>query len=162
MKKYQISEHDLQLAKEWTTFKSNEYTINKEKAELNNLAGSLGEIFYKRKYPNAKRISHQDKQADFISSAERVDVKTLILNRTPKLTDHFQINAYQIDFNCDVYYVYWYYPSQQMIFDIGYISKTDFKNNSIYHPEGTTFPGTDKIIQKSIYRIPFNKLTISE
>lgn len=156
MKQYQISNEDLEQAKKWSSFNGNKYTYYD--ATKNKIIGALGEIYYQKEYPDSKRISQNDKEADFINNGKRIDIKTQIRKGNVNTNFDVKIIAHQKNFNVDSYYFYWFDELGQIIYELGEISKQDFFNNAIEIKDGQIFPGTNSIVKEGVFLLKIEKL----
>ena len=101
-----VTDEMLEEAEKWGLFESNKYTVykqNKQTQKEFQIFGNLGEWTFQKMYPESKRISHKDKQADFIINNERIDVKTKIGFNEFQTHWNVHVQEHQKDWNLDWY-----------------------------------------------------------
>lgn len=138
----------LAKAKAWSDFKGNTRSIRTDGGNL--IVGDIGEIVFQENYPDAKRISDQDQEADFILKGLRIDVKTKETTVIPRPEYEVTIPADQSHFNTDYYYFYYINKTTQTIHPVGWISKADFFRKAKFQTKGTAFNSVDKTKQWTI------------
>jgi len=122
----QIDKRIIEIAKSWSPdFQKNDYSIEHDDGATL-MAGNYGEIIFQETYSKSERISHTDKQADFIYKKKRVEIKTKIVSNNPQFHHEVSISDYQKDFNCDIYFFYYYNKIKNTLWSLGWIEKSKF------------------------------------
>jgi len=129
-------------AKQWTNFVKNSRTIKQTKENPeDDLTGALGELAFFQIYPDSIRISHQDKEADFITKEGlRVDVKTKLRKNCVEKDYNVTIALYQKNQNCDAYAFFNYAEDDQCIEFVGILEKIKFWKNPQIIKKGEKYP----------------------
>lgn len=124
MKEIKITnDHRLALSK-WSDFSGNDFSIRLDGG--NRSVGNLAEIVFKFMYPNAKRISHIDNNADFILKGKRIDVKCKDRSVDCKPFYEVSIETRQLKFDVDWYAFFSYNNKRDVMQFLGWISKEDY------------------------------------
>ena len=134
-KKFPIIKEVKDMAKEWSDFIGNKHSIKSDGRNLE--AGNYAEVIFWRMYPSARRISDIDRQADFVLSGKRIDVKAK--DRMGPATGQYEasIEDRQRDYNCD-FYAFFSYNRPALIMEFcGWISKKEYFKKAIKVLRGT-------------------------
>ena len=134
MTSIKVDDKLMKQAIDWSDFKGNTYSIRQDEAYK--IAGNLGEVVFSHTYPSAIRISHNDTEADFIYKGKRLDVKTKRTTVNPKPHYEVTISSYQKDFNADIYFFYYFNYSENLIWSLGWLTKTDFFQKARFMRKG--------------------------
>lgn len=156
MYSWRITDTILKEAEKWSDFYSNALSINQDPESK--LAGTLGEIIFQRLYPQAERISKEDREADFILEEARIDVKCKKRNFKP--LPHYEVSIldYQKDFDVDFYYFFSYDAKEGILYQLGYISKDDFFKIARFMKKGDIDPSNNYEVKKDCWNIKINQL----
>jgi hypothetical protein len=130
---YKVSTKDLKDAKEEFEVRFSESNLVNGKTvydrKHSRIAGILGEIVFKKIYPNATRS--KDMTYDFDVNGVKVDVKCKYRTVVPRLEYEASFFLYQADekFNADLYFFMSTIPSFEYVWLCGYMSKKDLLAN---------------------------------
>ena len=128
MKSIKVTDNIMSVANEWSTFKGNRFSIRSDGG--NRLVGDIAEVVFQSLYPNAKRISNIDTNADFLLKDKRIDVKCKDRTVDCKPFYEVSIETRQLEFNVDWYAFFSFNKKTCVIQFLGWISKDDYISKS--------------------------------
>ena len=138
MKKYKIDSSILLRANHWSDFKGNEFSIKSDGGK-NRLAGNIAEVIFFDEY-GGERISHFDRNADFILNGKRIDVKCKQRNVPCSEEYDVSIEARCSNYDVDWYAFYSYNVRDQILEFCGWKSKVDYLNEATLKRKGDIDP----------------------
>lgn len=152
-----IDEATLKLAKEWSDFKGNQFSIRSDANKM--IVSNLAEIIFERTYPNAVRISDKDFNADFIMNGKRVDVKCK--ERTVYCKDYYEVSveARQMEYDTDWYMFYSFNSRDNVMEFLGGIEKDDYKCRSTLYKKGDRDPSNGWVVSVDCYNLKISELS---
>lgn len=155
---YEITDEITEIQKTWSDFKGNEFSIRKD--QFNRYVSDISEIVFQKMFPDAIRISHTDRHADFILKGKRIDVKCK--DRTVDATTEYEasVEARQKDFNVDWYAFFSYNRVSDKMQFMGWIAKDDYYSQATLLKKGDV-NGTNKwVVSVDCYNLKYEKLKI--
>lgn len=156
MRKWKISQGFFDRAKEWTSFEDTDRTI--KKGSDYRTWSAFAEMNFAEQY-DCIRISHLDKQADFVMPDKtRIDVKCICKGYDPRPEWHVKVNAYQKKFNVDIYHFYWYNFIDHTLFELGYIEKDIYFNSAELRKKGEFANNSIIAFLEDFYELEISKL----
>lgn len=155
MKSIQITSELITAAKNWSAFNGNSFSIRGDGG--NRLVGNIAEVVFQSMYPNAKRISDIDKNADFILKGKRIDVKCKDRSVDCRPFYEVSIEARQLSFDVDWYAFFSFNKVTSVLQFLGWISKDDFISKSKQLKKGDIDPSNGWVVN-----VDCNNLKICE
>lgn len=154
--KVKIDESTLELAKNWSDFKGNQFSIRNDGTKM--IISNLAEIIFSRTYPNAIRISDSDYNADFVLKGRRVDVK--VKERSVFCNPNFEVSveARQIDYNTDWYMFYSYNSREQVMEFLGGMRKDEYVKKATLYRKGDIDPSNNWKVSVDCYNLKISQL----
>ncbi len=151
MKTIEISTEEIEQAKNFAERTWNNHQGHgREKSTIiyNIFIGKLGEIGFKKMFPNASEINfngnHCDPGYDFILNNKRIDIKTL--DQKWKCKVYFNKNY----LNADFYAVMQYNKLSSTIIFLGCISCKDLLNKAVFE-ENTSYVSIDYLKKEELW-----------
>lgn len=155
MKSIKINDDIIAKAKEWSTFSGNSFSIRKDGG--NRLVGDIAEVVFQLMYPSAKRISHIDRNADFLIKGKRIDVKCKDRTVDCKPNYEVSIETRQLNFDVDWYAFFSFNNKTSVLQFLGWSSKEDYLIKSKQLKKGTIDP-----VNNWIVNVDCNNLQVCE
>ena len=155
-RKFPILKEVKEMAKEWSDFMRNKHSIKTDGRSLE--AGNYAEVIFWRMYPDARRISDIDRQADFVLDGKRIDVKAA--NRNGPVTGEYECNIEhrQKDFDCDFYAFFSFNRTAAVMEYCGWISKAEFFAKAKLIRKGWQRPENKWICSADCWLLPYRFL----
>ena len=121
---FAITSEVKEMADEWSEFIGNKHSIRKDGG--NRKIGDYAEVIFWRMYPDARRISDKDRNADFVLKNKRIDVKAA--DRNGPINGEYECNIEhrQKDFEVDFYAFFSFNKKAGLMEFGGWISKQEF------------------------------------
>jgi myo-inositol-hexaphosphate 3-phosphohydrolase len=157
IERIQVDDAIFELAKHWSDFKGNMFSIRKDAGKL--IVPNIAEILHSRRYPEAVRISNEDRHADFLIGGKRVDVKCK--DRTVFCKDFYEVSveARQIEYNVDEYAFYSYNNRERVMEYLGTISKYDFIKKAELKKKGDIDTSNNWRVSVDCYNLKISELS---
>jgi len=156
-----VTDEMLKEAEQWSNFEANKFTAKVDQPikqkELTTI-GSLAEIMFLSKYPESKRISNTDYNADFILKEQRIDVKVKLGNNYMKPFYEVSIQGSQKDYNVDWYVFFHYNRKEKDLNFLGWISKIDFFKKANFMKKGDIYTNNNHVIENDVYQLKIKEL----
>jgi hypothetical protein len=155
-----ITEDHLRKQKSWSSFKGNRHTFRTDGGNV--FVGDLAEVVFQEMYPDAKRISEVDYEADFVWHGERIDVKAKQRNCRCQPNYSCSVERRQRNLNCDWYAFFSLNQRNNEIEFLGWRDKISFFDNAESWNVGETDDTNNWKSSSNSASIPVSKLWTEE